>query len=159
MSDDSYSLNQLIKKDRRFKVDAYDFVREALAYAADALEMGCLKEPEPNLTLEQRKQECRERHLTGQQLCDAIRMYALNQFGLMAQVVLRSWGVQSTSDFGDIVYNMISVGVMKKSANDRRSHFDDVYDFEEAFTQNFRICNSVGNPVNLKDSLGSGHEF
>lgn len=159
MSDDSYSLLQLIKKDRRYKVDAYLFVREALTYAADALEMGSLTEPEPNLTLEQKKQDSRERHLTGQQLCNAIRMYALNQFGLMARTVLGSWGVFSTSDFGEIVYNMINVGMMKKSANDRRSHFDDVYEFEEAFTTNFRICNSVGNPVNLRGSLGSGQEF
>ncbi len=120
---------------------------------------GCLTEPEPNLTLEQKKQESRERHLTGQQLCDAIRMYALNQFGLMTRTVWGSWGVSSTSDFGEIVYNMINAGMMKKSANDRRSHFDDVYDFEDVFNRNFRICNSVGNPVNLKDSLGSGQEF
>ena len=159
MSDDTYSLHQLLKKDRRYKVDAYQFVQEALAYAADALEMGSLSEPEPKLTLEEKQQQYRERHLTGQQLCDAIRLYALNQFGLMAQTVLGSWGVKSTSAFGDIVYNMIDVGMMKKSPSDRRSHFDDVYEFEDAFTRNFRICNSVGNPVNIKDSLGSGQEF
>jgi uncharacterized repeat protein (TIGR04138 family) len=159
MSDDSYSLLQLIKKDTRYTVDAYLFIREALAYAADALEMGSLSEPEPNLSLEQKQQQYRERHLTGQQLCDAIRLYGINQFGLMAQTVLKSWGVETTSAFGDIVYNMIEAGMMKKSPSDRRSHFNDVYDFDEVFNQQFRICNSVGNPVNLKDSLGSGQEF
>lgn len=159
MPDDSYSLLQLIKKDGRYSVDAYLFIHEALDYAADALEMGALSDPEPTLSLEDKKKETRERHLTGQQLCEAIRRYALNQFGYMAKTVLKSWGVKTTGDFGDIVYNMISVGMMKKSSQDRRSHFDDVYDFEDVFTQQFRICNSVGSPVNLKDSLGSGQEF
>ena len=74
-----------------------------------------------------------EHHVTGQQLCDGIRQYALSQFGLMSKTVLNSWGIHSTSDFGEIVYNLINVGVLKKSPQDRRSHFDGVYDFNEAF--------------------------
>ena len=80
-----------------------------------------------------------EKHLTGQQLCEAIRRYAQEQFGYMAVVVLKSWGITTTSDFGEIVYNMISIGQMRKSPNDRREHFDDVYDFGEAFQKNFKI--------------------
>lgn len=159
MSDDSNALQQLTQKDSRYKVGAYLFVREALDYAADALEMGSLTEPEPSLTLDEKTQQHRERHLTGQQLCDGIRLYAVVQFGLMAKIVLSEWGVTCTSHFGDIVYNMIEAGLLSKSPMDRRSDFDDAYDFEEVFNRNFRICNSVGNPVNFKDSLGSGQEF
>ena len=104
------------------------------------------------------KTEESERHLTGQQLCEAIRLYALNQFGYMAQVVLGSWGVRTTSAFGDIVYNMIDAGLMKKSPQDRRSHFDQVFEFKEVFESKFEICNAVGSPINLKDSMG-GPEF
>ncbi|MFO0034172.1 MAG: hypothetical protein ACK55S_03060 [Planctomycetota bacterium] len=46
---------------------------------------------------------------------------------------MNSLGVYSTSDFGEIVYNLIKVGVLKKSPRDRRAHFDAVYDFDEAF--------------------------
>ena len=42
--------------------------------------------------------------MTGQQLCEAIRQYALEQYGLMAQCVLNSCGVYTTGDFGEIVY-------------------------------------------------------
>ena len=56
-----------------------------------------------------------ERHITGQQLCEAIRKYALEQYGFMAKTVLNSWGVFSTGDFGEIVYNLIRIKHMKRS--------------------------------------------
>jgi uncharacterized repeat protein (TIGR04138 family) len=77
--------------------------------------------------------------LTGQQLCDVIRLYALEQYGLLAQGVLNSWGVFETGDFGEIVYNLIRIGRMKKSEEDRREDFDDVYSFDTALNQSFRF--------------------
>lgn len=164
MPNEPHSVLQLIKDDPRYSIDAYVFVREALAYAADALELGSLPAAESAEAAESApdeevdKTEESERHLTGQQLCEAIRLYALNQFGYMAQVVLGSWGVSTTSAFGDIVYNMIDAGLMKKSPQDRRSHFDQVFEFKEVFESKFEICNAVGSPINLKDSMG-GPEF
>ncbi|MFW6171745.1 MAG: Minf_1886 family protein, partial [Planctomycetota bacterium] len=64
---------------------------------------------------------------------------ALEQFGLMARVVLNSWGIRSTGDVGEIVYNLIGIGMMKKSPSDRREDFEDVFDFEEAFEREFKI--------------------
>ena len=136
MSDDLHLLYQLIDKDPRYPIEAYYFVREALAFAADSMELGT----DPGLPGYEEEVNRTDRHLTGQQLCEAIRQFALNQFGYMAQVVLQSWNIHDTSGFGDIVYNMIGIGMMKKSAHDRRSHFEDVFDFEEVFTENFEIC-------------------
>ena len=79
------------------------------------------------------------KHLTGQELCEAIRLFAQEQFGLMAKCVLNSWGVHSTSDFGEIVYNLIKAGEMRKTPNDEREDFDDVYDFEEGLVKSFKI--------------------
>src|SRR5262249_34852883 len=80
-----------------------------------------------------------EPHLTGQQLCEAVRIYSLEQFGYMAKVVLNSWGIFSTSDVGEVVYNLIGIGKMKKSRRDRREDFDTVYEFEEVLQKGFRI--------------------
>ena len=80
-----------------------------------------------------------ERHLTGQQLCEAIRQYALEQYGYMAQCVLNSWGVHTTSDFGEIVFNLIGIGQMRKTSDDKREDFDNVFDFEEGLRQSFKI--------------------
>lgn len=144
MKDEVIALHRLLRKDPRFPLDAYLFVREALSYAADELNLGSARFETPVLDIEQYEEtgedeDVVERHLTGQELCEAIRQYAINQFGYMAQIVLRNWGITSTGDFGDIVYNMIDVGLMKKSPQDCRSHFDDVYDFEQVFEQQFEM--------------------
>ena len=83
-----------------------------------------------------------EAHLTGQELCQAIRMYAADRYGLLAKVVLNSWSVRCTRDFGEIVYRLIEIGEMTKSQHDRLEDFDDVYDFATAFQQQYEITMS-----------------
>ena len=141
MPEENFLIFQAVAQDNRYPVEAYQFVREAMAFADDTVEMdeytcdsGVAEE-----TVAVRSQE---RHLTGQQLCEAIRRYAMNQFGYMARIVLKNWGIESTSNLGDIVYNMIDAGIMKKSARDRRSHFDDVFTFD-VLESDFAISNSV----------------
>ena len=115
-------------------------MREAVAYADDNEELGeYTYELSPG---ENSRAASQERHLTGQQLCESIRLYAINQFGYMARVVLKNWGIMETSDFGDIVYNMIDVGIMKKSPLDHRNHFDSVYTFD-VFDEGFEISNTA----------------
>ena len=59
---------EVLQRDRRYTYEAYEFVRESLAYAQDVLGLGSRNEEEaPDAT---------ERHLTGQQLCLATRQYA-----------------------------------------------------------------------------------
>lgn len=132
MSAQPHPIVQLLERDSRYKLEAYQFIREALAYAQD--ELGMVK---PAASDEEAPSA--DAHLTGQQLCEAARQLALEQFGLMARVVLNSWGIRSTGDFGEIVYNLIGIGMMKKSASDRREDFEDVFDFEEAFDRQFKI--------------------
>lgn len=138
MSEDAVAIYKLLKEDTRYGVEAYKFVRDALSYAQDELLMGQTSDFVPKLDLDEDR-TTPERHLTGQDLCEAVRLFALEQFGYLARVVLKSWGIESTSDIGNIVYNLISIGWMKKSSEDRRDHFDDVYDFEEAFEKAFRF--------------------
>ena len=144
MTDDSFLLFQIVNQDSRYPVEVYWFVREALAFAADSMELESEGFDDAETDLEtQMHRARRERHLTGQQLCEAIRQYSLNQFGYMAKVVLMNWNIDKTDCFGDIVYNMISAGLMKKSSRDKRAHFNSVYCFNEVFENNFEICDSV----------------
>jgi uncharacterized repeat protein (TIGR04138 family) len=69
----------------------------------------------------------------------ALRLFAIEQFGFMAKWVLKSWGIHSTSDFGELVYNMIAVNLMRKSETDRREDFNEVFDFDNAFVREFQI--------------------
>ena len=141
MLNPSHPLIKLIREDRRYRLEAYLFVFEALTYAQKELQMG---EEESTESVEEEEQLSSQRHLTGQQLCEAIRLFALDQFGYMAKCVLNSWGVHRTGDFGEIVYNLIKIRQMRKTADDRREDFDDVYDFESAFCQSFEFQVSNG---------------
>lgn len=135
MIDPSHPLAELLRSDKRYRLDAYAFVFDALRFAHEQLGMG--KSPgtiEDTVVADETEAD---RHITGQQLCEAIRQYAVKQYGGMAKSVLNHWGVYSTGDFGEIVFNLISIGQMRKTENDRREDFDRVFDFDEAFRDAF----------------------
>ena len=111
-------------------------MREGLNYAQEVKNLGS---NQPAL-----EGDVMEKHLTGQQLCHAIREYALEQYGFMTQVVLKNWGIESTRDIGNIVYNLIEQDLMKKSKNDKVEDFDEVYSFDEAFREGFKIDPAPG---------------
>ena len=135
--------SKTFSRDKRYALDAYVFVFEALKYAQEELGLGTerpsdeAEESDEFRGGEQRRQP--PRHLTGQELCEAIRRFALEQYGFMAKCVLNSWGITRTGDFGEIVYNLIKIGQMRKTKQDRREDFDDVFDFETALVQEFKI--------------------
>lgn len=140
MLDPSHPIAELLREDRRYAFEAYVFVFEALGYAQNELEMGTDSPSEPSSEPERPgEEETPERHVSGQELCQAIRRFALDQYGYLAQTVLNNWGIKSTGDFGEIVFNLIRIGQMRKTASDHREDFDDVFDFDTAFKQEFKI--------------------
>jgi uncharacterized repeat protein (TIGR04138 family) len=135
-------LPRIIANDPRFTIEGYAFVLEALHHARlhklkaldrDRDKAGTAtptKEPRPRRSRAQRP--TRSGHVTGREVCEAVRKLALRQYGLLAITVLAHWGIRSTSDIGDIVYNMIATGDLEKTPSDSRSDFDNVYDFATA---------------------------
>jgi uncharacterized repeat protein (TIGR04138 family) len=145
-------LVKLLADDSRYKIEAYQFVGAGLEYAQEVLGLGRPNQAaSPAHTGPKRKRrdasgkriaddEARPvRHVTGQELCWALKKLAHQQYGRMAKLVLAGWGIHSTSDFGAIVYNLIEVKKMSKSEHDRRQDFDNVYDFEQALVQEYAI--------------------
>ena len=133
MPAEEHPLLQLLRRDQRYRLEAYQFVREGLDFAQRVLGMGVSR------PLRRGQKPPPESHLTGQELSEALRQFALEQFGFMAKWVLNSWGIYATRDFGELVYNMIAVNLMRKSETDRREVFNDVYDFDEVFVRQFQI--------------------
>ncbi|MFM8379563.1 MAG: Minf_1886 family protein [Planctomycetia bacterium] len=152
--DPAHPLGQLLRRDPRYKLDAYLFVLEALSFAQESLGMGAeppledlepargsgeqASAPRPRPSRPRKKPA--ERHLTGQELCEAARQYAIQQYGYLARTVLGTWGIRNTADLGEIVFNMIEIGQMRKTRKDKREDFHGVYDFEDAFC---RDCSFV----------------
>jgi len=142
-------LVKLLAEDRRYKLEAYQFVGAGLEYAQDVLGLG-----RPAPARKRRGSDASRakgakraagenqrpvRHVSGQELCWALKQLAHRQYGFMAKLVLGSWGIKSTGDFGSIVYNLIGIGKMSKSEHDRREDFDNVYDFEQALVRDYAI--------------------
>jgi uncharacterized repeat protein (TIGR04138 family) len=116
------ALETIHAKDPRYDQDAYLFMREALDFT------------QKNIGRDNRG---RVRHVTGQELVEGIRDYALQQFGPMALTVFEHWGIRNCQDFGEIVFNMVDFGLLAKTDKDNRMDFEGGYDFEEAFRNPF----------------------
>src|SRR3989338_159101 len=105
-----FALLKVLNKDRRYSPESYSFVMAALDFTAKRLK--------------------RKGHMTGQELLDGIRDYALEQFGPLVRTVFEHWGIKETNDFGEIVFNMIGAGILGKSECDSKDDFDNRYDFK-----------------------------
>ena len=116
----------ICKDDARFDRRAYEFVRLGLDHTVKELRKREVTRSE------------RSRHVTGRELLEGLRVFALDQFGPMAKTVLNNWGVHQCKDFGDIVFNLIEYKVFSKTDNDRPEDFESLYDFENAFVKPFQ---------------------
>ncbi len=112
-------LDKIVAKDARFTREAYTFVREALDFTQKL--MGKL--PKDHVP----------RHVSGQQLLEGIRDYALQEYGPMSLMVLEEWGLRRCEDFGELVFNMVENSLLAKTDKDSREDFKGGYDFEHAF--------------------------
>jgi uncharacterized repeat protein (TIGR04138 family) len=116
------ALDSIVASDPRYQRDAYVFLRDALDFT----------------TKQQKKVKgVSVRHVTGPELLDGVRRYALKEFGPMVMTVFENWGIRSCEDIGNIVFNLIGAGVFGKTEEDSIEHFKNVYDFEEAFVKPF----------------------
>ena len=51
--------------------------------------------------------------------------------------MFEAWGVNNCRDFGDIVFNMVEIGLLAKTDKDTRDDFQNGYDFTDAFRKPF----------------------
>lgn len=116
------ALDQIVATDTRFHRDAYVFMREALDFTQKLIG---------------KENQGKVRHVTGKELLEGLRQYALAQFGPMAITVFEEWGIHQSKDFGDIVFNMVEIGLLAKTEKDTRDDFQNGYDFTDAFRKPF----------------------
>ncbi|MCA9027041.1 MAG: hypothetical protein KDA86_17670 [Planctomycetaceae bacterium] len=119
----------------RYHTDAYDFVFDALHYT-----QGMLHRLTEETDVEFDEESA---HISGRELLEGIRKYALDQFGLMTSTVFSTWGISSTDDFGRMVFELVEEGRMRKTDRDDISDFYDVYDFAEVFDRAYEPSTTI----------------
>jgi uncharacterized repeat protein (TIGR04138 family) len=116
------ALDSIVASDPRYQRDAYIFLRDTLDF-----------------TLKQQKKikGATVRHVSGPELLEGVRQYALKEFGPMVITVFHHWGIRTTEDVGHMVFNLIIAGIFGKTEQDSIEDFKGVYDFEQAFAKPF----------------------
>jgi uncharacterized repeat protein (TIGR04138 family) len=112
-------VEKLMEQNPQYKFEAYSFVMAGLHHTVSKFE--------------------KPRHVTGRELLEGIREYALEQYGPLARSVLNHWGVETTRDFGKIVFALVEAGILRKQPEDRLEEFENIYDFKEAFDRGYKI--------------------
>jgi uncharacterized repeat protein (TIGR04138 family) len=125
-SDPEKTIEQIAAEAGTYPPEAYEFVQRGLQYTAEKLHG---EKTDPNAS----------RHINGQQLSEGLRDFALLQWGLLAKTVLSRWNILGTEDFGRIVFLLVENRWMAKTDQDSLDDFKNVYDFAQAFEQNYRI--------------------
>ena len=113
-------LEKIACEDKRYNVKALEFVYEGLGYTAKEV----ADQP---------------KHVSGETLCEGLKKLALERWGRLAKLVLNSWGVKTTRDFGEIVFSLIKHKWMSAQPTDSIDDFKDVYDFKTAFKDQFEF--------------------
>ncbi|MBS3734055.1 MAG: hypothetical protein KGY99_03930 [Phycisphaerae bacterium] len=113
------SMEQVIRDDGRYPPEAFVFLHEGLSRAVRDVHG---TSPPPG-----------QHHVSGPDLCEALRNLAIEKWGLLAPAVLGRWNIHATIDFGNMVYLLVNNNFMRKTDEDSIEDFRDVYDFEKAF--------------------------
>ena len=127
----------LIREDSRYAYEAYEFVCDAVTYTQDKL--GRADDEEHD-----------DKHVSGGELLRGACELAVREFGMMAPVVFRTWGITCTDDIGRIVFHLIEANRLSKSDRDDPDDFHDLFDLDKALTAGFEL--TIGEP----DATGAG---
>lgn len=131
-------LEEIVADDPRYRLDAYLFIFQVLEYS-----------------VRQRKEK---RHLTGRELLETIRRFAIFQFGPLSLDVLRYWGINRCEDWGEVVFNLVAKGLLSKTEEDRKEDFRGGYDFREAFEKPFELDSGWKGGGSVRKGRGGGEK-
>ena len=106
------------KTDHRYREDAYAFLMEALTYT--------------------QKKFKSSKHVSGEEILEGIKQLLIKKYGPMALTVLNYWGITTTEDFGNMVFNLVKRKVLSKTPEDNIEVFRDAYDLESVFKEGYR---------------------
>ena len=121
------AVERIVEKDPRYARAAYYFLRMGLDHT--------VKKVQADKKRAMRNKAHPSNHVSGQELLEGIREFALEQYGPMAFTLLGNWGLRDSANFGDLVFNLVEAQVFGKTENDSPEDFQNGFDFREALVE------------------------
>lgn len=125
------AIERIVRRDSRFDPQAYLFLKDALDFTLKRASEGNDGKP---------------RHVSGRELLVGFRDLALQEFGPMATTLMAEWNLKSTRQVGEMVFHLIEEQMFGRQESDSIKDFENVYDFEQSFTQPFLPKHSTALP-------------
>lgn len=120
----------LIQDDPRYMYEAYDFVCDTVTFTQERMKRA------PDHPTE-------DHHVNGEDLLRGACDLAVRQFGMMAPVVFKLWGIHTTDDIGELVFNLIKIEKLSQSERDNRADFSNRFDLHAALTDRFELTTAA----------------
>ncbi|MFO0802582.1 MAG: Minf_1886 family protein [Gemmataceae bacterium] len=118
-----HTLMELARREPRYSYEAYQFVCDAVNFTQERLGR---TEPESDDT-----------HVNGEELLRGACEFAVQEYGLMAPVVFKLWGIRTSDDFGEMVFRLIDAEKLSKSENDAPDDFRGLFDLQKMLADQF----------------------
>jgi len=117
------TLMELARREPRYSYEAYQFVCDAVNFTQERL--GRMAESSDDA------------HVNGEELLRGACEFAVQEYGLMAPVVFKLWGVRNSDDIGDMVFRLIEAEKLSKSENDAPDDFRSAFDLDKMLADQF----------------------
>ena len=121
----SLSLHKLALEDGRYSPEAFRFLLEGLESVVQ--------------DLGRESEEGTSRHVSGRELLAGLKHNASRQFGPLAGVVWRSWGVRQSIDWGHMVFLLVDKNLLRRQDEDSIEDFREDFDFDRTFVEDYEL--------------------
>ena len=115
-------INNILAGDTRFPAQAYELISDAVAFLSA-----------------RRRQNGDTGHVSGKELVEGVLNFVANEYGVLSAVLLQRWKVCKAADVGEVVFNMVGVGLLAVSEEDSRQDFEFELDLIDALHQVFAV--------------------
>jgi uncharacterized repeat protein (TIGR04138 family) len=116
--------DQIAKLAKEISVDkrAFEFIHIALLHATNG----------------------KQQHISAAKLINSTKVIGHYVFGFLAKTVFNQWGINTTDDWGRVVWALVESGIWGKQEGDKQSDFDGLWDFETLESE-FKFIGDIKN--------------
>ena len=119
---------ELARREPRYSYEAYQFVCDSVNFTQERL---------GRLPVEEERDDA---HVNGGELIRGACEFAVQEYGLMAPIVFKLWGIRTTDDFGEMVFRLIEAEKLSKSENDAPDDFRGPFDLDKMLADEFDMA-------------------